>query len=279
VLENNEYNATAKQLAILVEQWKKTHSRLHSSSSDLFGFIHSFNQIKWVTMRDEFLVRHSSPGDGDIFDAMDNLFSQLTHTDKSLEWSFLFLAVLMKTRMFGSIKATEEKIVSLAKVRSNSIDEQARFHIECFMFLLAMEGIYDEIIRFAYAIQQITDGKTVVAEDLQYAPIDKIEAGIRATPHALFDVWHEGHRVRNAIAHASFYYSPDDHRMDFIDTNPHDRTDVFTASMTLMQLSDMERRIATMENAFRNLLVLLQIYSDLVIPPEKHYEWHDMHST
>lgn len=270
-IDKSAYPDTIEQLECLIPLWKKIHTRIHTSHSiERSQFVHSFNTIKAVTTRNEFLDIYEAQYSADIFDSFDNLFSRLTQTepDKSGEWSSLFLGIEEKTEMFENMMTTHVKLNALTGLATES-PNVAKFYIICFMLLLAMEGIYDEVVRFLYATEQIIDGKTTINPDaLKHTRIEKIKANIRTTPSAIFDVWDRGHRVRNAIAHARFYYGEKDNKMRFVDVNPRDPAEVYTISLTVKEVRDLVNKIIVISGAFRHLFVLLQIYSLLIIPPE-----------
>jgi hypothetical protein len=225
-------------------------------------------------MREEFLTGHKTTvGAADIFDSIDNVFSRLTQTDKSLEWSRLFADIVAHTEVFANISATKRKLNELSKLIADTPSLEVRFYVRCFMFLLAMEGMYDEVVRCVYAYEQIISGKAIVAEELWNERIDMIKKNIHTAPKAILDIWDKGHHVRNAIAHSSFVYSDEDKKMHFVDTNPSDSADVYETSMTIDELWDLALRIGVIENAFRDLIILLNVYTFLLTPPENQFEY------
>ena len=274
LLDKDAHKDTIEQIECLIQLWKKIHKRIHMPKSiEKSDFAESFNTIKAVTLRTEFLERYEFPYSADIFDTMDNLFSRLTHTDKSLEWSFLFRDIVTETEMFENVKSTSDKLNALTVLVMGSPDV-TKFYVVCFMLLLAMEGVYDEVIRFVYSTEQIVDGQTTFSADvLKYTRIEKIKSRIRITPKAIFDLWDNGHRVRNAIAHARFYYNENDNKMRLVDVNPHDPTDIYTVSLVFEEVHDLVRSIGVISAAFRDLFILLEIYTSLITPPEKHYRF------
>jgi hypothetical protein len=277
--DKSVYKETLKELGALIQLWKKLHSgtheqkhRRHHDQEYRRDFAGTFNAIKAATMREEFLARAPTAGSAAIFDSIDNMFSRLTQTDKAHESGRLFRDIVTRTEVFTNISATKRKVVKLSKLSLDTLPHETRFYISCFMFLLAMEGMYDEVVRCVYAHEQIIEGEQVLPKKLWSERIDAIKRKIGIAPKPIFDVWDKGHRVRNAIAHGSFFYSDDSKKMRFVDANPYDPTDVYTTSMAINEIEDLVRKIEVIEIAFRDLVILLNIYSFVMTPPERQFE-------
>ena len=264
------YTNTVEQLKSLILLWRKYHVKIHTSKTiERSHFLESFNTIKTVTMRNEFLDRYKFSYSADSWDSIDNLFFHLTHSGKKQEWSLIFREIGIKTEMFKNIEATNEKLNKLTILLNGSPDI-SKFYIECFMFLLAMEGIYDEIIRFIYATEQSIDGKTPMNLDiLKNMGIRKIKTSIKLTPKGIFGIWDDGHRVRNAIAHARFFYNKNDKKMRFVDVNIRDPSDFYITSLTVNEVHDLTVKIGVISAAFHQVYLLLIIHFLLMTKPEK----------
>lgn len=258
------FKETLEQLMTLLELWKRVHSRIHKDEESTLHVVGTFNAIKAATMREEFLAHYDLPGSAAIFDSVDNLFSRLTSTNKSLEWGMAFREIMTRTEMFENMRATRRKLMELSKAMQITSSGEVRYYLGCFMFLLAMEGMYDEVVRCIYAHEQIIQGKTVITNELWHKRIEIIKKSIRTAPEAIFSVWDRGHRVRNAIAHANFHYSDDDKKMRFVDVNPYNPADIYTTSMAIDELQELHKRVVVIEIAFRNLFLLLMIYTALM---------------
>jgi hypothetical protein len=269
LFDKDVYKETLEHLETLIQLWKRVRSRIHKDQRGRLHFVETFNAIKAATLREEFLAKYTTAGSADIFDSIDNMFSRLTHTEKSLDWSYLFDDIMTRTEVFVNITATKRKLAELSKLMVGMPSQENRFYLACFMFLLAMEGMYDEVVRCVYAHEQVIDGKPIVAKELWSERIDTIKRKIGIAPRAIFDIWDKGHRVRNAIAHASFVYSDDDKKMRFVDVNPYDSTDVYTISMAIDEIGELVERIGVIETAFRHLIILLNVYTFLLTPPEQ----------
>ena len=265
MLDRDVHRESIDQLEILIQLWKKIHNTITSSSREKSQFVESFNTIKFFTFRDEFLNRYDYPFSAEAFDAMDNLLSRLTHTSKSLEWHSIFRRIFSNTEMLENVGTTTQKLETLLEW-SKQTSGEIRFYTVCFSLQLAMEGIYDEIVRFVYATEQVINGKQVNPDDLKYKRIDEIRPQIETTQKTIFDVWDEAHRIRNAIAHARFYFDQTDKKMRFVDVNPRDHTDIFSKTLSLEETQELVNKMAVIDAAFRNLFALLEIYGTLITP-------------
>ncbi len=185
--DKSVYKETLKELDALIQLWKRLHSGIHEQEYRRH-IAETFNAIKAVTMREEFLARATIAGAADIFDSIDNMFSRLTQTDKARESGRLFRDIVTRTEVFANISATKRKVVNLSKLSLDTLPHEARFYISCFMFLLVMEGMYDEVVRCVYAHEQIIKGEQVVPKRLWSERIDEIERKIGTAPKAIFDV-------------------------------------------------------------------------------------------
>ena len=101
LMDKYGYKDTVEQLECLVPLWKKIYTKIHTRSIERLHFAETFNTIKAVTMRNEFLEMHKLPYCEDIFNCIDNMFSRLTSTkpDKCEEFTFLFYDIIKNTGM------------------------------------------------------------------------------------------------------------------------------------------------------------------------------------
>jgi hypothetical protein len=108
--------------------------------------------------------------------------------------------------------------IYLELVKSKNLSESGRYYIICFMYLILVEGLYDENIRMLYTFREHRPG---VSTD--YATIK--EADIRDYKTMLDPVFFEGYNdhIRNAIAHAKFNYDDASKVMTFRDRATKDR--------------------------------------------------------
>lgn len=135
---------------------------------------------------------------------------------------------------------------------------------------MALEGYYDELVRFMYAVEQLLATGTVQDPDLlKYASVDSMEDSMPAPPEAIFEIWESGRSIRNAIAHARFYYSAKDETFRFVVIDWKKRRVKFDKRITVAEVRRLYEKIGVVGAALRVLLLLLVIYSLLVIPADR----------
>jgi hypothetical protein len=102
--------------------------------------------------------------------------------------------------------------IYLELVKSKNLSESGRYYSMCFMYLLFVEGVYDENIRVLYTFRKATDGVSIDYEAIK-------DRSIRSFESELDPVFFEGYndRIRNAIAHAKFNYDDASKLMSFRD--------------------------------------------------------------
>lgn len=269
VLDREVHRDSMDQLEVIIQQWRKTRKTITS-----LHLVDQFNSIKYVTFRDEFLDTFDYPPfNAKIFDAIDNLMARLTHTDKGLKWSALFYRMFTDTSMPQNISATHKILTSLNRAREELPDNEQRFYVVCFMLQLAMEGIYDEIVRFVYVTEQVIQDKHIDPDKIEHLEIRDIRDRITRSQKQIIDVWDHAHRVRNAIAHARFRYDQNDKKMRFVDVDPRNPGNVFSKILSIEEAQELLNEIGVIEAAFKDLLALLEVYSTLITPLDKQYSF------
>jgi hypothetical protein len=119
--------------------------------------------------------------------------------------------------------------IHLELVKSKNLSESGRYYIICFMYLIFVEGVYDENIGMLYTFRKATDGVSIDYESIKDKAIWKFEK-------ALDPVFFEGYndRIRNAIAHAKFNYDDASKVMSFRDRATKDRHE-YSKSLSLKE--------------------------------------------
>lgn len=102
--------------------------------------------------------------------------------------------------------------IYLALVASKDLSEKRRYYGLCFMYLILIEGIYDEDIRMLYILR-----KAAKSVDINYETIK--EKDLWSFKSELEPTFFEGYnnRIRNAIAHARFRFDNAKGQMIFND--------------------------------------------------------------
>jgi hypothetical protein len=102
--------------------------------------------------------------------------------------------------------------IYLELVKSKNLSESGNYYSICFMYLVFVEGVFDEHIRMLYTFRKAADGVSIDYEAIK-------EADIRDFTKNLDPIFFEGYndRIRNAIAHAKFNYEDASKVMSFRD--------------------------------------------------------------
>jgi hypothetical protein len=102
--------------------------------------------------------------------------------------------------------------IYLELVKSKNLSESGRYYSICFMYLIFVEGVFDENIRLLYTFCKAADGVSIDYETIK-------EADIRDFKKNLDPIFFEGYddHIRNAIAHAKFNYDDTSKIMSFRD--------------------------------------------------------------
>lgn len=256
---------TAGDLRHLLSYWKKSRASIYTSAQERLDFIQSFNNIKANTLRNEFCEAHPRRASLELFDEVDNLFSRLTHKKKGYEITRVF----SKTTFLDEMSQTSLKLRTIYNV-AKDLREVPRFYVLCFAFMIAMEGYYDELIRFVYLIDRFVSADEIVDPNrLKYKTVEEIYPQLRIRSVNIVAIWKSGHHVRNAIAHARFTYDESAKCMRFVDVDLQRRKEKFEKSLTYSQLADMYATIDDLSDAMRVLLNMLHVYALLTTPPER----------
>jgi hypothetical protein len=120
-------------------------------------------------------------------------------------------------RILPELETGAEALNSLGRIyleliKSKNLSESGNYYSMCFMYLVLVEGVYDENIRILYTFRKATDGADIAYEAIKDEPIWKFKKD-------LVSVFFEGYndRIRNAIAHAKFKYDDASKMMNFRD--------------------------------------------------------------
>jgi hypothetical protein len=258
-LKRNSYIETLAQLEPLMAYWEKMPRGTQER-----GFRESFNQIKAVTTREEFRDRIGSKSSYEFFDGIDNLFSRLTHKRSVTEVSQLLKGTI---EIMNALDETDRKLKTIRPLMKTA-QGPANFYLLCFLFMLAMEGYYDELVRFVYATEELmSTGQMPQANELRFKPVPEMKESISVGSKVVVGIWERGHRIRNAVAHATFYYDDGTKKMRFIDVDSKSKR-VRSETLTYADVAELYRKIGITGAALHVLLALLHIYTLLTTPPD-----------
>jgi hypothetical protein len=104
--------------------------------------------------------------------------------------------LLMPLKLMELTNIRQENVNKIMFAARKETDEVSRIYLLCFVYLLLLEGIYDEFMRFLYALHKRLP---TTKADLDSIRTQFSKDGVGAT---LFDGWNR--IVRNGIAHSTF---------------------------------------------------------------------------
>jgi hypothetical protein len=268
ILERRSFSATTSDLRHLLVFWKKARTRIYSDERHRADFIQSFNNIKMNTLRNEFSESHAGRVSLELFDEVDNLFSRLTNSERGVELSRIFSKTdLLKEKSESA--ETDHKLKTLFAIAKN-LESEPRFYILCYAFMTAMEGYYDELIRFVYLTEQFLLTREILDPDwLKFEDVGRMYPKLSVRSPNMTAIWESGHNVRNAIAHARFFFDEGSKSMRFVDVIPGEHRVRFEKSLTFAQLADMYSAVRVLGAAVWVLINMLFIFFLLIIPPER----------
>jgi hypothetical protein len=115
-------------------------------------------------------------------------------------------------------------------------DERCVYFSACFMYLILLEGLYDEVIWLLYLSKRVSEGKSVDYESIKTNSLQWFK-------NELDPVFFEGYsdRIRNAIAHAGFSYEASIKKMvfrDYEDKHGKKRRPSFEKTLSLQEFDD-----------------------------------------
>jgi len=110
--------------------------------------------------------------------------------------------------LIRSLREPSQNIETLKKIFiEERRSERERFYGLCFIYLIVVEGIYDEWMRILYALKMAAEGVNVDLNNVRKKTLWNIREGLRkvGVSDILFEGWEENN-IRNAIGHARYSY-------------------------------------------------------------------------
>jgi len=103
-----------------------------------------------------------------------------------------------------------------AFLQSRPFTRKQRYYGACIVYLMYVEGVFGETIRFLYILRHAADGvdKGVIDADLQSLREIRKYFKSKMGSDILFHGWENGH-LRNAIAHLRLKYDENAKKMNF----------------------------------------------------------------
>lgn len=170
--------------------------------------------------------------------------------------SLLIILPLIK-RMGDTRKITS----SIAKGLVNIKDREIRAHLNCYTYLIIVEGLFDELARMLYFLRSISEGKTPTLKDVEKMEVWDIYNSFKTKP-VFLENWEEKKHIRNAIGHAGTYYDYSKDEILFVDRD-------WNITLSMVEFIGKEEELEASVMAFMYVFLLLRIY-DLIVLPEPY---------
>lgn len=123
--------------------------------------------------------------------------------------------------LMSKIIQTNKLLEDIVKATQN-LDQEAKFYMICFYYLMLMEGSFKNVMKNLLAMKRLTEGKNVtVTETLGLVTEEEIEKEQNLKEILPERLKRGNHRnLRNSIAHANFRYNNNENKMEFWDIYP-----------------------------------------------------------
>jgi hypothetical protein len=129
-------------------------------------------------------------------------------------------------KILEDAKAPQEtctQIMRLAAIQDNNL---TRMHLYCFAYLILMEGVYDQVLRFLYALHTKSPSSNADVQSI----CENFKIANMAS--ALIEGWNP--IVRNAIAHATYSLDANSGMANFEDRRAHSSVELSFAAFSLL---------------------------------------------
>jgi len=162
------------------------------------------------------------------FEAFESLILGMIDTRGHLESSKAF------ERVNPALKSGNQALrniaeIYLALIASRDLNDKRRYYGLCFMYLILIEGLFDENIRILYILKKASEGIDIDYDEIKEKPLRFFE-------DKLDPIFFEGYNnhIRNSIAHARFRFDQKKKKMIFKD-RPYENQKGFKMSLSLRE--------------------------------------------
>ncbi len=158
-----------------------------------------------------------------------------------------------------SIQPMAEFFSHLLVKKSRSAEESLRmFHSACYIYLIGVEGVLDEVAKILYGLVEAAKGKICRFEELETIDFWKLHDAYKRTfgkSPIFLKNWREKKGIRNAIAHAQAQFNPWTDQAHF--KSKIDNGQIFEATMSFYDFQALHMEIIDSIDSFRYSLRLL----------------------
>ena len=119
-------------------------------------------------------------------------------------------------------RKTQENLKNISQIvnlRSESLETDVKFYMNCFLYLIVVEGSYENWIKLMYfLLYNFAESPTITYDEVEAETLNKMKKWLIdfSVDDVLFEGYQDGH-LRNAIAHAHLEYNISTKKMIFTD--------------------------------------------------------------
>jgi hypothetical protein len=173
-----------------------------------------------------------------------------------------------KNEIDKNLMPMSELFSSLWKKPNRSAEESlVMFHIACYIYLVGMEGIFDELVKLLYILAQAAKGNIIPFEEVKVEKLWDIRTAYKQlfgiSPVFLERLDYKTN-IRNAIAHAQAQYNIETNRIRFRSIDTKNRREVFNKVISFDEFQALHMEILDAIDSFRYSLLLMRVQESLV---------------
>lgn len=143
----------------------------------------------------------------------------------------------------------------------NTLDEnllEVQLYGNLFTFMLHVDGQYFPAIKTLCALKLSGDGKKPTIDYIESLNLEEMKTLMGEFGPPLFEIYdHDGHHLRNAIAHCNFKYA--DGKLDCWNINPKSKKVIWKKQFTIAELSALINDLKCIDHAFICWTVLREL--------------------
>jgi hypothetical protein len=189
--------------------------------------------------------------------------------DKKIDLPAEYCSYLKKMNTSDdNINALSEALANLYTKRKRSFEEsQMMFNYACYIYQVAIEGIFSQLAKTLYGFLSIRDGKIPEPEELNIALVWKIyhkcEKDFGMVP-VFLENWYEKSSIRNAIAHAQANYDPSLDAAHFV-AQDSKTGQIYDKTMSFEEFFVIWMEVADAIDSFRYSMRMQDILDEIVL--------------
>lgn len=145
---------------------------------------------------------------------------------------------------------------------------EKNFYVLLFLYLLEVEGSFDDIIRTIYILVLASKNRRINYQRIYNKRLREVKTELvkLGFSNTFFRGWEDGH-LRNAIAHARFSFDKETGKMNFVDIIPGTNKIVYNKDFTFQEFAQRGKMVVVVAHIFTSFIMLIRIL-DLV-----KYKW------